>query len=108
MKIWLDDERPAPWGYTRTRTAEETIHYLRAYGSIITTVDLDHDLGPPEAGTGYDVLTYIEELVHTQPDYYPPCMQVHTANPVARSKMLMAVSKIVGSALNKSLGLPNV
>lgn len=94
MKLWLDDERPAPSEWIRENTvaiattAPAAIDFLRA--GIITEVSLDHDLGPVEAGTGYDVIAWIEERVATDHSYRPPIIYIHTANPAARVRMLAA------------------
>lgn len=94
MKIWLDDERPAPFGYTRVRTAGGCIALLRGYGSAVTEIELDHDLGDPEAGTGMDVVRFVEELWHNNPDYVPPLMKVHSANPVGREAMQKTIMRL--------------
>lgn len=101
MKLWLDDIREAPgdWEfYYFARTAPDAIRALQEFedlGIDVDTISLDHDLGDdPEAGTGYDVLTWIEERVHTDPSYEPPILRVHSANPPARERMERAISAI--------------
>lgn len=60
--LWLDDERPAPAGWTWVHTATEAIEWL-SKGTVLE-ISLDHDLGDGEqAGTGYDVVCWIEEAV---------------------------------------------
>lgn len=54
---------------------------------------LDHDLGDDERGTGYDVLLWIEEAVRLR-GFVPPRMQVHSANPAARMRMLAGIAAI--------------
>lgn len=61
MRVYLDDERPTPEGWTRAYTAQEAINFLET--GIVTHLSLDHDLGPEEAGTGYDVCKWVEENV---------------------------------------------
>lgn len=92
LKIFLDDERKAPEGWTRTRSVDETIAMLELPG--VEEVSLDHDLGDDESGTGYDVILWIEEAVATK-GYTPPTISIHTANPSARVKMELAVASIV-------------
>lgn len=98
MKIYLDDIREAPEGWTRTYTAKETIDLLAKGG--VEEVSLDHDLAFEHyAGdyskeeTGYDVLLWIEEKVVTS-NYVPPVIHIHTGNPSAEIKMKQAVESI--------------
>ena len=91
MKVFLDDERPAPVGWVRVRWHDEVIGLLKA--GTVTELSLDHDLGDDTRGTGYSVLEWIEEqvVVHGR---RPPIIHLHTANPSARSKMEAAVASI--------------
>lgn len=91
MKIWLDDERPAPAGWTRCLWPQEVIALLKTHN--VAEVSLDHDLGDDARGTGYDVLRWVEEAQATR-GYTPPVIHVHTANPAARPRMLAAVRAI--------------
>lgn len=70
MKLWLDDERDpsdpkikelfgSEGDEVWVKVADEAIHYLEQGG--VESISLDHDLGPPSAGTGYDVAKFIEE-----------------------------------------------
>ena len=43
MKLWLDDERPAPVGWTWVKTTDEATAHLAAGG--VAEASLDHDLG---------------------------------------------------------------
>lgn len=90
MKVYLDDERETPDGWWRTYTVAETIRALQTLR--VTELSLDHDLGLPDED-GYDVLLWIEEEV-VRNGYKPPIIHVHTANPPARKRMLMAVGTI--------------
>lgn len=48
MKLWLDDVRPAPEGWTRAYTAAEAIDLLKIalnVGDELDDISLDHDLG---------------------------------------------------------------
>lgn len=42
VKVWLDDVRDAPSGWTQARTPEEVIELLRS--GTVTQLSLDHDL----------------------------------------------------------------
>ena len=91
MKIWLDDIRPAPRGWYHCKTAKETILLLD--NEYVTDISLDHDLGPKEAGTGYDVMLYMEEKLYVD-SKIPPRILIHTDNPPARIKMEAARASI--------------
>ena len=55
MKIWLDDLRPAPWGYESARSVNEAKTLIREAernGIEIEVLDLDHNLGDFAIGAG--------------------------------------------------------
>lgn len=91
IKVYLDDERATPAGWTRVRWPDEAIALLKT--GRVSDISLDHDLGDDERGTGYDVVLWIEEAVFTQ-DFVPPRMHVHSANASARQKMLAGIAAI--------------
>ena len=93
MKIWLDDERRAPdASWIRVHTAIQAIRFLTT--GKVTEISLDHDLGLI-GETGYDVIVWIERMVHSCPNYKPPMMYVHTDNPPARIRMIAAIESIL-------------
>ena len=61
MKVYLDDNRPCPEGWTLVRWPEEAITLLKT--GEVTEISLDHDLGDDERGTGNDVVLWVEEQV---------------------------------------------
>lgn len=91
MKVYLDDVRETPEGWHRCFWPEEVIALLQT--GNVTELSLDHDLGDDEHGTGYDVITWIEEAVVTA-NFIPPQIKVHSANPVARNKMQAGIDFI--------------
>ena len=91
MKVFLDDERETPAGWTRVFWPEEAIALL-ATGQV-TEISLDHDMGDDSHGTGYDVILWIEEAVYTS-DFVPPEIRVHSANPSARRRMELGIGSI--------------
>ena len=97
--IWLDDERPEPEDWLRCKTARGCIarlSLLNMVGTRCNILSLDHDLGDDlTLGTGYDVLNWIEEQLHTNEKFVPPReIRIHTANPAARTRMELAVESI--------------
>lgn len=91
MKIYLDDERTAPPGWLRVHWPEEAIQFLM--DGAVEEISLDHDLGNDRRGTGYDVISWLEEAVALR-GFKPPVIHVHTANPAARTRMLAGVEAI--------------
>lgn len=91
LRVYLDDERPTPHGWTRVYWPDEAIALLKT--GLVCELSLDHDLGDDLRGTGYDVVLWIEEAVLTQ-GFTPPLMLVHSANPPARQKMLAGIRSI--------------
>ena len=91
MKVYLDDERATPAGWTRVYWPQEAIALLAA--GQVTDISLDHDLGDDEHGTGYDVVLWIEEQVIVN-GFRPPLMTVHSANSSARIKMELGIHAI--------------
>lgn len=88
MKIWVDDERPAPDGtWFHARTASDALRVLAAYRSVrdnpltqnvrVECISLDHDLGGDD--TTRPVVLWMAEN-----NFWPDKVYVHTANVVGR------------------------
>jgi len=104
MKIYLDDERKAPSGWTLVKTPKEVINLLKT--GKVSELSLDHDLGDDKnIGTGYDVLLWIEKQVYMK-NFKPPKIKVHSANISARNKMELAIKSI--NKKNESLKLKDI
>jgi hypothetical protein len=91
VKVFLDDERVTPDGWTRVYWPDEAIRLLESGG--VEEISLDHDLGDDDRGTGYDIVLWIEEAVALR-GFRPPKITVHSANSSAREKMLAGVRTI--------------
>jgi len=89
MKLWLDDVRPEPPGWTRAHSVAEAIAYLSA--GEVTCASLDHDLGDHEAdgGDGINVVDWMAEHGVWPVDG----VTVHSANPVGRDRMLATIRR---------------
>src|SRR6476469_9767278 len=92
IRLWLDDVRPAPDGWTWVKTASQA-RALFATGDVVEA-SLDHDLGE-NVDTGYDVLAWVEKAMAHGAWYGPlPELHVHSANPVGRARMYSAIESI--------------
>lgn len=97
MKIYLDDVRPCPNGWTLVRWPEEAIELLKNNPGKVEALSLDHDLAcaqTPER-TGYDVLVWLEEQVIANKFMPPHYIRVHSDNASAAAKMRAAIRNIV-------------
>lgn len=83
MKLWLDDERPAPEGWYSTDDPAEALSLIRS--GQVTEASFDHDLGREH--TGYWVLQNVEEDLGRGIVYSIPVISIHTANPVGYRNM---------------------
>lgn len=95
MKVFLDDERVTPEGWTRVYWPHEAIRLLES--GVVEEISLDHDLGDDARGTGYDVILWIEEAVALR-GFRPPKIYIHSANSSAREKMeagVLAIERLV-------------
>ena len=92
IKIWLDDERPAPDGFHHCHSVNETkkkIEECEKDGTEIILLDLDHDLGD-YAPDGGDAIKLVDWLAETE-RFYP--INIHTMNPVGRENMQREIDR---------------
>lgn len=101
IKIFLDDVRPCPKGWILAKTAWECIDLLIRHNDDTVILSLDHDLGDEENGTGYDVVKWIEEQIHSDNKSYrkPAQITVHSANPVGIKNMQAGIAAIYNMRL---------
>ena len=94
MKIWLDDVRPAPEGYTHCHSVREAIEAIEKGEKTeeIEIVDCDHDLGDYacDGGDGIKLLDWLVE----RGTLYP--VRLHTMNPVGRENMQRIINRYWG------------
>lgn len=97
MKVYLDDERPAPVGWHLVTTADACIELLKS--GKVTSLSLDHDLapehyassgytGPSSEPTGLAVVDWMAEH-----GVWPEHIIVHTMNPAGRENMLRTIRR---------------
>lgn len=91
LRLWLDDLRPPPDGsWTWVTSAWDAIDALER--GVVGEVSLDHDLGPPEAGTGHDVAEWIAaEAQHGRLRRLR--WAIHSANPLGAERMRRALER---------------
>lgn len=94
VHLWLDDERPAPTGWTHARSVADAIVVMQA--GPVEAVSLDHDLADldpdhPEhrERTGYDLLLWMAE--HDRWPRQKPT--VHSANPIGGASMRLFIDR---------------
>ena len=93
MKVYLDDIRKPPTGWTLMRWPDEVIKVLR--DGVVDELSLDHDLGDDRRGTGYDVILWLEREKYFNKDFpLPRKIAIHTANVSARRKMEAGVRSL--------------
>ena len=91
MKLYVDDIRIAPEGWTQAWNAREAVKFL--FTREVTHLSLDHDLGDPGEDTGYDIMKWIE--IRVEMEGFPlPEIKFHTANPAGRANMQAALDAI--------------
>jgi hypothetical protein len=93
MKLWLDDEREAPEGWVRVFNVPQLMHMFRNPANEVQEISLDHDLGENEM-TGYDFLRWLESQVFLGNIKSFPPIKIHSANPVGRKNMELALASI--------------
>ncbi len=91
MKLWLDDYRPVPEGYTGANSVNEAIELVEAAeaaGERIEILDLDYDLGRFESdgGNGVDFIEWLAE----RETFYP--VEIHSTHYYGARKMEMKIA----------------
>lgn len=108
MKLFVDDERPAPEGWVWAKTSEYAINMLERWrdselgryreDAEIEVVSLDHDLGGDD--TARRVVLWMCE--HEQ---WPSEVYVHTGNPIGEEWLVGMVRRYAPPGTLKGYGL---
>lgn len=88
IKLWLDDERPAPEGWTGAKSVADAMILCQSH--TVEAMSLDHDLGSGHP-TGYDFCCWIEREVVAGRFTLPRLIIIHSRNPVGKSAMKLAL-----------------
>lgn len=98
MKLWIDDVRPAPEGYTWLRSVEdarltitfaENVLFKARPDRTIEVIDIDHDAGD-YATLGGDYIKLLDWLEETGRSYP---IRIHSMNPVGRENMRAIIQR---------------
>lgn len=92
MKLYVDDIRIAPEGWTQAWNAREALIFLKE--GNVTHLSLDHDLGDVDEPTGYWIMGWIEMAVYDNQIELPE-IKFHTANPAGRENMQRCLDSII-------------
>jgi hypothetical protein len=114
VKLWLDDKRPAPEGWTHAHTAREAMRLLAR--EHVEEASLDHDLGHCDGcvgckgyqsacgcechQTGYSVALFMASTGRW-PDKQPTC---HSANPAGKANIESVIRRYFGKRIEYSVG----
>lgn len=81
IKLWVDDVRQAPEGYTWVRSVNEAIAAIK--NNEIEVIDIDHDAGnfAFDGGDYIKLLDWLEEEGLSYP------IHIHSMNPIGRANM---------------------
>ena len=95
IKVYLDDLRIPPHGYTLVKDAYSAIKFITENWDMIEEISLDHDLGDEELyGNGYRVVCEMEDFVFNTRPTHLPFIHVHSANPIGRKRMEYGIRNI--------------
>jgi hypothetical protein len=86
MKLWLDDVRPVPDGWTWAKTVEEAVSLMES--ADVEEASLDHDLGEGFEEGHRLVLWMVEN------DTWPSeALSVHSSNPPGAERMCAIIER---------------
>ncbi len=88
IKLWLDDERPAPEGWEWAKSVADAM--VLCQSRTIEAMSLDHDLGSGRP-TGYDFCCWIEREVAAGRFVLPTRISIHSQNPAGKAAMKLAL-----------------
>lgn len=101
MKLFIDDERPAPMMWDLALTSRDALALLEVYKSIPKAVDaisFDHDLGGDD--TTRPVVLWMCEN-----DFWPESVFVHTGNPIGEEWLVGMIRRYAPPGTLKGYGL---
>lgn len=96
MRLYLDDVRPVPPGWTHCRWPTDMIALLEVHTNQVEAISLDNDLGEQGACAriGRHVVDWLDEVVTTEGCVPPRFIRLHTSNTTERSRMAQAIERL--------------
>lgn len=99
MKIWVDDVRPMPEGYTHHAYSVDAaimmLESAKELGEKVDLIDLDHDASD-YAKDGGDYINLLDYIEHFQKDWIDKMgtkFRIHSMNVVGRQNMQRIIEK---------------
>ena len=93
MKFWIDDVRPAPYGYRWVKSVNEAKKLLSSefYRKYVDLIDIDHDAGEyvKDGGDYIKLLDWMETVGYT-----PNAIHIHSMNSVGVENMRRIIIRI--------------
>ena len=90
MKLWIDDVRPAPYGYVWVKTINDAILQIEMHEQNnvpFLLISLDHDAGDYGAPDYIKLLDWLEETGRNYP------IHIHSINPVGVENMRRIIER---------------
>ena len=93
MKLWVDDVRPAPIGYSYAKTVDSAKFIIESFetreDNKIELIDIDHDAGDyAQYGGDYiNLLNWLEETGRNYP------IRIHSMNPIGVENMRRIIKR---------------
>lgn len=87
-KLWIDDVRPAPFGYVWCKSVNEAKQIIENASSI-ELINIDHDAGE-YACNGGDYIKLLDWLEETKREYH---IHIHSMNPVGVENMRRIIER---------------
>lgn len=90
MKLWIDDVRPAPYGYVWVKTINDAILQIEMHEQNnvpFLLISLDHDAGDYGSPDYIKLLDWLEETGRNYP------IHIHSINPVGVENMRRIIER---------------
>ena len=90
MKLWIDDVRPAPYGYVWVKTINDAILQIEMHEQNnvpFLLISLDHDAGDYGSPDYIKLLDWLEETGRNYP------IHIHSMNPVGVENMRRIIER---------------
>ena len=90
MKLWIDDVRPAPYGYVWVKTINDAILQIEMHEQNnvpFLLISLDHDAGDYGSPDYIKLLDWLEETGRNYP------IHIHSINPVSVEKIRRIIER---------------